>query len=345
MPVIEAITNRDYGIGKPLEMIMPDVSQVGTEGQKVLQKGMRSDYSALSPFKEASFDEAVLNSFMFVQISGVRGGSLTGNTAEVSFGLPWDRQSSMESCAEAIAKNIGGNRRIHPFGHYKLLLFIEEDLTPEEMLRRLVEAPRGPYKEELPHLSNATNQLQDIREMELLHYEGNGKEFIDIFNGHKNPLVRAYQENQRYSFVWGCENRNGQLWGVNLENQPQAISDLAIDEETRLMMLAKEIFLTQADGINRYVVQIDFSATVSCCNIAFNAQQNSSIASLLEDSVFDFTVEEADFITNDTSLLEQILHTLTTRHNQEKNTQESLCAKCKKSTKDHQCQCGQEDKR
>lgn len=278
MPVVEAITNRDYGIGNPLEMVMPDPSKVGSEGLKVLQKGMRSDYTPLSPFKEATLEEGIKNSFMFFQVSAVKGGSLTGNTAELSFGLPWDRQSPMESCAEAIARKIGGNLQIHRFGPHKLLLFLEADVSPEEMLRMAVEAPREPYEQELPHLSRAVNQMQNIRAIELLYSDGNGQAFIDIFNGDKDPLVRAYQDNQRYSFVWGCENRNGRLWGMNLENKPQPISELAIDEDTRLMILAKETFLNGAGDINRYVFQMDYSATVSCCNIAFNAQQSGLIA-------------------------------------------------------------------
>lgn len=278
--LVETVTNQDYGIGNPLEMVMPDPSTVGAEGLKVLQKGMRSDYTALSPLEEATFKQAVENSFMFLQVSGVKGENPTGNTAEASFGLPWDRQSPMEACAESIARRIGGDNPVQWFSPHKLLVFIEGDLAPEEMLRRMVEAPREPYNQTLPHLSNATSLLQDIRSDELLQHSGNGQDFADIFNGERDPLQRAYQENGRFSFVWGCENREGRLWGINLENQPQPVSELAIDEETQSMLLAKEAFLTSAQGVNRYVVQIDFSATVSCCNISFNAQQNTDIFSL-----------------------------------------------------------------
>ena len=279
--MLETVTDRDYGIGKPLEMVMPDPSKVGSEGSKVLQKGMKPSYDPLSPIEEATFKQAVENSFMFLQVSGVKGDSPTGDTSEVSFGLPWDRQSPMEVCAESIARRIGGSNQIHWFSPHKLLVFIEEDQTPEEMLRRMVEAPREPYQQELPHLARALNKLQDIRDEELLQNGENGRNFVDIFNGERDPLQRAYQDNGRFCFVWGCQNREGRLWGMNLENQPQAISDLAIDDETKSLIREKERFLTTVQGTNRYVVQIDFSATVSCCNISFNAQQNT-ISSMQE---------------------------------------------------------------
>lgn len=333
MPAVETLTHRDYGIGNPLEMVMPDASKVGPEGLKVLQKGMRSDYTPLSPFKEATLEEGVKNSFMFFQISGVKGGSSTGNTAEVSFGLPWDRQSPMEACAEAIARKIGGNRQIHPFGPHKLLVFIEEGLPPEEILRRAIEAPREPYAQELSHLSKAVNQMQNIRAMELLYSDGNGQTFKDIFNGTRDPLIRPYQDNQQYSFVWGCENRNGRLWGMNLENEPQPISELAIDEETDLMIKAKEIFLNGVGDINRYVVQIDFSATVSCCNISFNAQQATSGSVFSSDQIIFGSALQIN--TEGSTIQASPAFYPGWIHEQSKE----YCQKCKKNKTENKCGC------
>lgn len=333
MQAVETLTHRDYGIGNPLDMIMPDTSRVGEEGNKVLQRGMRSDYTPLSPFKEATLQEAKENSFMFLQISGVKGGSLTGNTAEVSIGLPWDRQSPMENCAEAIARNIAGEgHQLMWFGPHKFLVLIEEDLAPEQMLRRLVIGPREPYERELPHLSKAVNQMQNIRAFELLYSEENRIDFTDIFNGNKDPLVRPYQNNQRWSFVWGCENRNSELWGVNLENQPQRIAELAIDEETEQLLLEKQDFLTQVKKTSRYVVQLDFSATVSCCNIAFNAQQATSESVFNPDQIiFEPTFKinaEGPYTRTDLAVHPSVIY-----------ESEQYCQKCKKNKTENKCGC------
>lgn len=45
------------------------------------------------------------------------------------------------------------------------------------------------------------------------------------------------------------------------------------DNETKEMLLAIQNFLLQETGDDRWVIEFDFSNTVSCCNISFNAQQ------------------------------------------------------------------------
>lgn len=343
MPVIEAITNRDYGIGKPMEMIMQEAPNAGEKGHRVWQKGKPSNESPLSPYKEATLEEAIANSYMFVQISGVKGGSLTGNVADISTGLPWDRQSPMESCAEAIARAIAGeNHQLTWFSPHKLLVFIEDGQTPEQMLQRLVDAPREPYQRELPHLSNVVNKLQNIRALELLYPDGNGEDFIDIFNGNKSPLQRAYQDNGKFTFVWGWENRDGQLWGVNLDNTPQSMTELAIDEETNQMLLSKHAFLTQVGSTNRYVIEVDFSATVSCCNIAFNAQQNTSISELgTLVSTFNLGTWESD-AEEDIISIQHALGAIMIHRNNESSNSKNYCQKHNMNR--NECNCETKDK-
>lgn len=327
MPVIEAPLTREYGIGKPLEMIMKQAPNAGEEAQRIWQLGQPTTDTPLSPYKTATLEEAVANSYMFIQLSGVKGRG-SGSVADVSTGLPWDRQSPMESCAEAIGRSIGGkNHQLRWFSPHKLLVFVEDgQLTPEEMLGRFVQAPLEPYQRELPHLSDVVNQLQSLRALELLQGQ-KGQDYIGIFNGTRDPLQRGYQDDGGYSFVWGWENRQRELWGVNLDNTPQKMLDLAIDEETNQMLQAKHAFLTQAEDQNRYVVEVDFSATVSCCNISFNAQQSGLVAT----DASNFINEESVF--QNTSLVPYLLFDIYRAKNN--------CQKCHKNKNDG-CSCEKE---
>src|SRR5207249_1935062 len=97
------------------------------------------------------------------------------------------------------------------------------------------------------------------------------------FHGEKN-LDRAYKDNGKLSFQWNYEKHGNQLWGIDLDNQRMSMTTLALeapDEETKKMLLAIQKFLAGDivdDSEDLWVVEFDFSNTVSCCNISFNAQ-------------------------------------------------------------------------
>ena len=267
---------RSYGIGKPMEMIMNPAPNAGEEAQRVWEKGKPVGELILSPDREVGVEEAIRNSFAFVQVAGMRAGD-SAIVANISTGLTWDRQTPIEDCAQEIVQKIGGSQvQLAWFGPHKLAGFVKGDEKPEDKLVRLVDAPKQAYPKHLPHLAVSQNKIQNRRVADILDpYNGTRRTFLSIFNG-EEKLDRAYQDNGRYSFVWGTQKINDVLVGTNLDNKLQSIVELATDENTRQMLEAMQKFFSGDSNENRYFIEFDFSETVSCCNISFNAQHKKS---------------------------------------------------------------------
>lgn len=271
------IAERSYGIGKPQEMIMRPAPNAGLEARRIWDKGKQKIAEVpLSPDREIGVEEAIRNSFAFVQIAGLKAGE-PRNVANISTGLTWDRQTPIEDCALQIVQEIGGSEaQLVWFGPHKLAGFVKGDERPEYKLIRLVNTPREAYVKHFPHLARAQNEIQDRRIKDILDKDnGTGRKFLSIFNG-KGNLDRAYQDNGRYSFVWGTQKIDDTLMGTNLDNKLQNVSELATDEDTKQMLDSLQKFFSGTDSQNRYFIEFDFSETVSCCNVSFNAQHEES---------------------------------------------------------------------
>lgn len=270
------IAERLYGIGRPMEMIMNPAPGAGEEANRVWEMGKPAGELLLSPDREAGVEEAIRNSFAFVQVAGMRAGD-SSMVANISTGLTWDRQTPIEDCAQEIVQRIGGSEvQFAWFGPHKLVGFVKGDERPEDMLTRLVDAPTKAYEAHFPHLARAQNEIQKRRVSDILDlFNGTGKTFLSIFNGEEN-LGRAYQNNGRYSFVWGTQKIDDILIGTNLDNKIQSVEELATDEDTQQMLKAMQKFFSGTDSQNRYFIEFDFSETVSCCNVSFNAQHAQS---------------------------------------------------------------------
>lgn len=258
---------------------MKQAPNAGREAKRVWDKGYTNKELLLSLEDEVSVEDAIRNSFAFIQIYGMQKGE-SKKVACVSNGLSWDRQRPMEDGAQEIVKGIGGgNAYLVWFGPHKLVGFITEDRSEMEMLDKLVDVPRSAYKKHFPNLFSAQSEIQDRRRDEI--EGGIGRTFSDIFTSKEDGLKRAYRDNGKYSFVWGYtkgESIEGkeELWATNLDNQPQSLTSLASgspDQETRDMLFAIQNFFQGNSSKNRYVIEFDFSSTVACCNISFNAQQ------------------------------------------------------------------------
>ena len=273
---MSAIAERSYGIGKPMQMIMREAPNAGKEAHRVWEKGKPAEELLLFPDRKIGVEEAIRNSFAFVQIAGMKAGE-SSTVANISTGLTWDRQTPIENCAQEIVKNIGGSEvQFVWFGPHKLVGFVKGDEQPEEKLKRLVDAPVKAYDAYFPHLADAQNEIQNRRVADILDpYNGTGKTFLSIFNG-EEKLDRAYQDNGRYSFVWGTQKINDMLVGINLDNKIQSVAELATDNDTKEMLEAMQKFFSGTDPQNRYFIEFDFSETVSCCNVSFNAQHKDS---------------------------------------------------------------------
>ncbi len=273
-----AIAERSYGIGKPMEMIMNPAPNAGKEAKRIWDMGKRKIAEVpLSPDREIGVEEAIKNSFAFVQIAGLKAGE-SQTVANISTGLTWDRQTPIEDCAKEIVEKIGGSQvKLKWFGQHKLAGFVKGNGRPEARLIGLVDAPKQAYAKYLPHLANAQIEIQNRRVQDILDSaSGTGKKFLDIFNGEEKKTERAYQDNNKNSFAWATQKVNDKLMGINLDNQPQAVAELATDEDTKQMIEAMQEFFSGDSNENRYFIEFDFSETVSCCNISFNAQHAES---------------------------------------------------------------------
>jgi len=270
-----AAVERDYGIGKPMEMIMQSAPNAGEEGRRIWEKGMPAAAEIIiSPDQEIGVKEAIRNSFSFVQIAGMRAGE-SSMVANISTGFSWDRQTPMEDAAQEIVGIIGGNEvQLVWFGPHKLVGLVKGDQKPEDKLASLVYAPVGAYERYFPNLARAQREIQRRRVGEILGSNGNGRKFLDIFNGEEN-LDRAYRDDGQYSFVWGTQKIDDMLVATNLDNKPQSITELATDEDTKQMLEAMQEFFKGTDAQNRYFIEFDFSQTASCVNISSNAQHGS----------------------------------------------------------------------
>lgn len=311
---------RSYGREKPMEMIMQQAPNAGVEAKRIWEKGVPAGEILLSTEKEAGFEDAIRNSFAFVQIAGMKNGN-ADTVANISTGLTWDRQSPIEDCALEIVRGIGGEEvQIVWFGPHKLLGFVKGK-RPEDMLHNLVDAPKKPYEKHLPHLVRAQNQIQNLRGREIFTApDGSGTEFLRIFNGEQEDMERAYKDNGKYSFVWNYKRQGNELFGKNLDNEPQNVLKLARDSETAELLKAMTEFFQGEDPESRFIIEFDFSATVSCCNISYNAQ-HSWLEDAMEKVISSFASGYRGII--------RLLYP---------NGEEYLyCGKCQKKTKACEC--------
>lgn len=271
-----ATAERTYGIGNPLDMMMQSAPNAGVEGKRVWDRGFPTTTEiTISPDKEIGIEEAVRNSFSFVQIAGMRAGD-SNMVANISTGLSWDRQTPMEEAAKEIVGKIGGeNTHLLQVGQYKFIGLIKDLERPQNKIERLVRAPVKAYEKHFPNLARAQAEIQTQRVEELLSEEGNGGKFLDIFDG-ENNLERAYKEDQKHSFVWGTEKKDDILIATNLENNLQSVVETANDEATKGVLQVMQNFFSGTDTQNRYFILFDFSETASCVNVSSNAQHMGS---------------------------------------------------------------------
>lgn len=288
---------RSYGIGNPLGMIMESGPNAGAEGKRVWDRGLPSASEiTISPDKEIGEEEAVRNSFAFVQIAGMQAGE-SNMVANISTGLSWDRQTPMEDAAKEIVEKIGGeDTHLIQVGEYKFIGLVKDLERPQNKIERLVRTPIKAYEKHFPNLARAQAKIQGKRVEELLSEEGNGGKFLDIFEG-ENNLERAYKEDQKYSFVWGTEKKDDILIATNLDNKLQSIVDTARDDDeaTRRVLQVMQNFFSGTDTENRYFILFDFSETASCVNVSSNAQHLESKV-WKNDSVVGFRSGGAPFV-------------------------------------------------
>lgn len=266
---------RAYGPDNPLPMCRNEAPGAGPEGHRIWNKGIFVKEPTLPLDRPATVAELIRNSFAFVQVYGRKAGM--DQVATISQGLGWDRMSSMEDAADEIINYIAGEEvGIKRFGPYKYVAFIKGKQDPQDLMQRFTDGPREPYNRWFKHLKDAQNEIQDMRQVDILGEDGTGRRFIDVFERRIDSMDRAYKDDGKLSFQWQYNIHSNQLWGVDLDNQPMSMTTLALDspdKETKEMLLAIQKFIVGEYDEDVFAIEFDFSETVSCCNISFNAQK------------------------------------------------------------------------
>jgi len=304
------------------------------------KKGLNTTNEFPSPDRPWTLKEAQRNCFSFAQILARRGGDTLNDVVSANTNFPSNTQDfNIEFFYEEFAERVArGEGEIKWFGPHTFVMFIRTNAGSKEMLQRFVHAPRKPAEKFLPYLSNAINQLQDIRAHELNPSIPNsgGEYFDETFNGIKHPLERAFKENGENHFHYFFENRGKDgLWAVDADGKDlMRMSSLAADDDHAKMLEFIENFFTEFDLMNRMVIQCDFSPSAACCAKSSSAQQKLSELTIDEIMIpkSDIWLEEAQ----ETFISNRNISSFGAP-NGEKYNREDICAECHE--KKDECSC------
>ena len=286
---------------------------VALEGRKIAKN------HSLPTDREATIDEVLHCPNSFLQLLAIDDDS--NRIASFSFGL-----AAREEHAEDIFRAIidGTNNTYRWFGNDQLTAFIEDDIDPMELVRRMIVAPI-PFYEQMDGLK-AQADAQRIRADQILKPGGKGRLIEEIFNDRLEDSIRAYNPNSKDSFfIWDAVVRGAQVWALDMDNQPESMTTLALDSRVKLTMrdnlLAVQKFFAGKFKGRRFVIKMNFDETVGpCCGAATNAQ--------MSETNFHKTFEFETSILFSDLLVREI----------------TQCAKCKKTKAgDHVCQKEEKD--
>lgn len=272
---------RGYDFGKPLEMLCVPASD--SEAARIRDKVVPFE-GVLSTEKIATREDAIRNSFSFLEVYGRKGGSSDNQVACLSMGLSWDRQTNYSPVATDTIRSIVGNSDtllVH-YGKRKWVAFMRGKQELDGLMQRVVSAPIRPYEKYLSHLAPAQRAIQLERQEDILGIDGTGRNWMDVFEGKRDGFKRGYEDDGRMSMWWAYRQKGDELEGVGINNEPITLTELAQgafeldtfgDILTGNIILDIQKFLAFFDSEDRFVIQIDGDRDAVCCNDAFNAQQ------------------------------------------------------------------------
>lgn len=237
--------------------------------------------------REATIDEVLHCPNSFLQLLAIDDDS--NRIASFSFGL-----AAREEHAEDIFRAIidGTNNTYQWFGNDQITAFIEDDIDPMELVRRMIIAPI-PFYEQMDRLKAQTD-VQRIREEEILGQGSKGGLIEEIFYDRLEGSIRAYNPQNRDSFfIWDYVVRGDQVWALDMDNQPESMTILALDRRVKPTMrdnlLAVQKFFADNYKGRRFVIKMNFDETVVCCINATNAQMSHT--NYYKTSEFESTSE------------------------------------------------------
>lgn len=302
-----------------------ELHPVALQGREIAKK-----YS-LPTDREATIEEVLHCPNSFFQLLAIDDDS--NRIASFSFGL-----AAREAHAEDIFRAIinGTNNTCRWFGNDQLTAFIEDDIDPMELVRRMIVAPI-PFYEQMDGLK-AQADVQRMREEQILGQGSTGELIEEIFYDRLEDSVRAYNPKNRDSFfIWDYVVRGDQIWALDMDNQPESMTTLALDRRVkptmRANLLAVQKFFADNYQGRRFVIKMNFDETVEpCCGAATNAQMSETNF----HKTFEFE-SESKIIQKETNIL---FSDLLVRE----MVQCSNCKQPKMNGQNHVCQKDQKDK-
>lgn len=251
-------------------------NEFGFQMHPIALKGreIAKNYS-LPTDREATVDEVLHCPNSFLQLLAIDDDS--NRIASFSFGL-----AAREAHAEDIFRAIinGTNNTYRWFGNDQLTAFIEDDIDPMELVRRMIVAPI-PFYEQMDGLK-AQADVQRMREEQILGQGSTGGLIEEIFYDRLEGSVRAYNPKNRDSFfIWDYVVRGDQVWALDMDNQPESMTTLALDRRVKPTMrdnlLAVQKFFADNYKRRRFVIKMNFDETVEpCCGAATNVQMSQA---------------------------------------------------------------------
>ena len=277
-----------YGIDNPMPMRCveaPLAVERNGLAHEIYQEGMERIMTAEALPKTGKIDEdlATKHNFSFLQLAGIKMGKT--RVANVSEGLTWDRQTTLEEVAKKILLGIGGEYivRTSRYG-YKWVAFIETDRDASAFYSRFINAPANIWREELPgNIADIQSDIQHKRELD----QGTRQYFMDTFNGdNQGELKQAYQKDDKRLFSWDSQTTEEDLGALDADGVFMSMTELALnehtDENTKAMLLDMVNFLKGASGRNRFWIEFNYDSDAVCCNASTNSQYQGGVSSIVK---------------------------------------------------------------
>ncbi len=283
--------------------------------------------------REATSTEIINCTNSFLELYAIDEGSNRALTLSVPLA---GRDQYSQEIFQAIVE--GTNHRYGDFGPDQTTAFIEDDVDPMVMVRRMLTAPI-PYYERINGLRAQVDVLRTMEER-IFGSGGRAQEMCDIYNKHCDneesvtPKVKPYRPELGDPFsVWDYAITDREAWALNPDAQPQSMTTLALDgrvnPDLRDSLLAIQAFLVEGKG-RRIAISMSRDKTVEVCCRAYTCSLvvNPELSLLKQQSNIAVSLRE-----DNVGRLQIVFG-------------EGICTNCNETkTEDHQCTKKQEDKR
>ncbi len=281
--------NLSYAIGRPLEMLRVPASDA--EAERIRGKSNANYTKVISTEEVMSKADALNNGFSFFSMYSKDAGNSFAQTSILSQAETWDKQSDgIRNVAVDVLEAVGGTKDVVwvCVGDNTIVGFIRGKRDMQVMAEQSVIAPIAAYKEYLPHLAQAQEEIQIDRLSDVLDPEnGSARKWIDVKKGKRDGMKRAWddspEEFSKLSFWFASEQikKDGILkqQGIGIDNEPITWEKLALespelaqgDTTTRDLMLTLDRYFSGGDIMDRHALVFTWKDDTGCCGESFSS--------------------------------------------------------------------------